>query len=153
MSKHTARREYIQHQWNQLENTATEQGRFEDYDEYEYIMLKRMKKWRRGMREWIYDAYQSVMGWNRNPLRHIKDVNTRHLVTQVLCWMWCIVFSIWVGSWTVFGYTAIAHLIVIAAIFITVGTFKVAEARPEFFTRGTKTLKYEEIAGKYEDIW
>ena len=83
MSKHTARRQYIQHQWNKLENTALEQGRFEDYDEYEYIMLKRLKKWRRGMREWIYDTYNSVMGWEKNPLRHIKDFNTRHLVTQV----------------------------------------------------------------------
>ena len=86
MSKHTARREYIQHQWNKLENTATEQGRFEDYDEYEYIMLKQMKKWRRGMREWIYDAYTSVMGWDRNPLRHIKDFNTSFKATGTDTW-------------------------------------------------------------------
>ena len=26
-----------------------------------------------------------------NPLRHIPDTNTRHMVLQVLAWMWCIV--------------------------------------------------------------
>ena len=104
------------------------------------------------MREWIYDNNNSVMGWDRSPLRHIKDFNTSHMVTQFLCWMWCIVFSMLVGSWTVFGYTAVAHVVFVAAIFITVATFKVAEVKPEFFTRGTKTLKYEDIQGKYEDI-
>jgi len=71
---------------------------------------------KRNLAEWIYDAYTSVTGWEKNPLRHIQDFNTRHMVTQVLCWMWCVTFSILVGSWTVFGYTAIAHLIFIAAI-------------------------------------
>lgn len=83
--------------------------------------------------EWIYDAYTSVMGWEKNPLRYIQDFNTRHMVTQVLCWMWCVTFSILVGSWTVFGYTAIAHLIFIAAIFITVATFETAKRRPQSF--------------------
>lgn len=85
------------------------------------------------MREFIYDTYNGVMGWDKNPLRHIRDFNTRHFVTQVLAWMWCIVFSILVGSWTVFGYTAIAHLIFIAAVFITVATFETAKRNPDSF--------------------
>jgi hypothetical protein len=85
------------------------------------------------MREYIFDAYTSVMDHNKNPLRHIKDFNTRHFVTQVLAWMWCITFSIMVGSWTVFGYTAIAHLIFVAAIFITVATFETAKRSPDSF--------------------
>ena len=105
------------------------------------------------MRKFIYETYESVMGWNKNPLRHIQDFNTRHLVTQLLCWMWCIVFSLLVGSWTVFGYTAIAHLIFVMAIFITVATFETAKRKPEFFHKGSKVLNYEKIQSKYEDIW
>ena len=105
------------------------------------------------MRKFIYEMYESVMGWNKNPLRHIQDFNTRHLVTQLLCWMWCIVFSLLVGSWTVFGYTAVAHLIFIAAIFITVATFETAKRKPEYFHKASKVLNYEKIQGKYEDIW
>jgi len=105
------------------------------------------------MRKFIYDSYEGVMGWNRNPLRHIKDFNTRHMVTQILAWMWCITFSLLIGSWTVFGYTAVAHFVFIVAIFITVGTFETAKRRPEFFHDAQKTLNYEKIQARYEDIW
>ena len=71
------------------------------------------------------------------------------MVTQVLCWMWCIVFSILMGSWTVFGYTAIAHLVFVAAIFVTVASFETAKRNPKFF----KGQDYEKLMGKYDDIW
>ena len=101
------------------------------------------------MKKFIYESYEGVMGWNKNPLRHIEDFNTRHMVTQVLCWMWCIVFSILMGSWTVFGYTAIAHLVFVAAIFVTVASFETAKRNPKFF----KGQDYEKLMGKYDDIW
>ena len=85
------------------------------------------------MREFIYNSWNGVMNSNYNPLRHIPDLNTRHLVLQVLAWMWCIVFAIIVGSWTVFGVSAVMHVILLAAIAITVGTFEVARKNPSFF--------------------
>ena len=48
-----------------------------------------------------------------NPLKYIPDLNTRHMVMQVLAWMWCIVFSMYFGSMWVFGITAIAHVFII----------------------------------------
>ena len=36
----------------------------------------------------VYDTWQSIMNYERNPLRHIPDLNTRHMVMQVLAWMW-----------------------------------------------------------------
>ena len=68
------------------------------------------------MREFIYNSWNGVMDSNYNPLRHIPDLNTRHLILQVLAWMWCIVFAIMVGSWTVFGVSAVVHVILLAAI-------------------------------------
>ena len=53
------------------------------------------------MKEFIYDSWNSVMDAKHNPLRHIKDIQVRHLVLQVLAWRWCIIFAIMVGSWTV----------------------------------------------------
>ena len=85
------------------------------------------------MRELVYDSWNGVMNMNVNPLRHIPDTNTRHMVLQVLAWMWCIVFSLYVGSFWVFGISAIAHVMVLAAIAITVGTFETARRNPEFF--------------------
>ena len=85
------------------------------------------------MREFIYDSWNSVMNMDKNPLRHIPDTNTRHMVLQVLAWMWCIVFSLYFGSMWVFGLTAIAHVILLAAIVVTVATFETAKHKPMFF--------------------
>ena len=79
------------------------------------------------MTEFIYDCWNGVMNHNKNPLKHIPDLQVRHLVLQILAWMWCIVFSFYVGSWMVFGVSAVAHLLVIAGICITVATFKTAK--------------------------
>ena len=79
------------------------------------------------MRQFIYDSWNGVMDANINPLRHIPDTNTRHMVLQVLAWMWCIVFSMYMGSIFVMGVTMIAHVLVLAAIVITVATFETAK--------------------------
>ena len=87
------------------------------------------------MRQFIVDSWNSVMDYDRNPLRHIPDTNTRHMVLQVLAWMWCIAFSMFFGSMWIFGITAIAHVFILAAIVITVATFETAKRKPTFFLR------------------
>ena len=87
------------------------------------------------MRELIYNTWNSVMDSSINPLSNIPDLETRHMVMQVLAWMWCIIFSMWCSSITVFGISTLAHTLLIAGIAITVGTFKLAENRPTFFIR------------------
>ena len=85
------------------------------------------------MREFVYDSWNGVMNAERNPLRHIPDTNVRHMVMQVLAWMWCITFAMLIGSWTVFAISAVAHVFLIAAIVITVATFETAKRKPQFF--------------------
>ena len=79
------------------------------------------------MRQFIYDSWNGVMDADINPLKHIPDTNTRHMVLHVLAWMWCIVFSMYMGSIFVMGVTMIAHVLVLAAIVITVATFETAK--------------------------
>tara|TARA_B100001057_G_C22668175_1_gene878725 strand:- start:455 stop:763 length:309 start_codon:yes stop_codon:yes gene_type:complete len=81
----------------------------------------------------IKNTYNMIMNSTRNPLSNIGDVNTRHLVMQVLAWMWCIIFSMSVGSILVFQISAIAHALVIAGVFITFGTFETAKRKPNYF--------------------
>ena len=61
----------------------------------------------------VHDTWQMIMNHQRNPLKYIPDLNTRHMVMQVLAWMWCIVFSMYFGSMWVFGITAIAHVFIL----------------------------------------
>ena len=85
------------------------------------------------MREFIYDSWNGIMNADINPLKHIPDIDTRHMVLQVLAWMWCIVFSMYVGSIFVMGVTMIAHVIFLAAIVITVATFEAAKKNSNIF--------------------
>ena len=87
----------------------------------------------RGRRIAMIKIYNLVMDSRHNPLSHIPDTNTRHLVMQVLAWMWCIIFSMWMGSILVFGVSATIHAILLAGVFITVSVFETAKRRPDYF--------------------
>ena len=81
----------------------------------------------------IKQTWALVMDSERNPLRHIPDINTRHMVMQVLAWMWCIIFSMWMGSILVLGVSATVHALLISGVFVTVATFETARRKPEYF--------------------
>ena len=88
---------------------------------------------RNGRKIAIIKIYYLVMDSRYNPLANIPDTSTRHLVMQMLAWMWCIVFSMWMGSIVVFGVSAIVHAILLAGVFITVGVFETAKRQPVHF--------------------
>jgi hypothetical protein len=50
------------------------------------------------------------------------------MMMQVLAWMWSAIFSISLGSYFVFGVTAIGHMLVIAGVFTTMMVFQRAGA-------------------------
>jgi len=77
--------------------------------------------------------YNLIMDSKHNPLSYIPDTNTRHLVMQILAWMWCIIFGMSVGSITVFGISAIALALLLAGVFITAGVFETARRKPQYF--------------------
>lgn len=85
------------------------------------------------MRKFIYNSWNSVMDYEKNPLSSIPDLGTRHMIMQILAWVWCIAFAMLVGSWTVFGISAVGHVLILGAVVITVGTFETAKRKPEAF--------------------
>ena len=79
-------------------------------------------------------VWNSVMNSNYNPISNVQNMEVRHLVMQILAFMWSGVFSIYiVNSLGVFKYTAIAHALLIAAIFVTAFVFQTAKNKPEVF--------------------
>ena len=74
-----------------------------------------------------------IMDSRHNPLSQIPDNNTRHLIMQILAWIWCVIFSFWMGSIVIFGVSALIHAILLAGIFITFGVFETAKRRPQYF--------------------
>ena len=79
------------------------------------------------------NLYKLIMDSRHNPLRNIPDMNTRHMIMQVLAWMWCIIFSMYLGSIIAFGISAVIYALLIAGVFITAGVFETAKRRPQYF--------------------
>ena len=101
------------------------------------------------MRSVVKNTWNVVMEHQHNPLKHIGDIQVRHMLLQILAWMWCITFSLYFGSFIVFGYTVVAHFLIVLSVVVTVVTFKKAES----FKHHDGTLNYEKAQGRYEDIW
>jgi hypothetical protein len=89
------------------------------------------------MRKTIVSAWGFLFDSEASPLRHIPNLNTRHMVLQLLGWMWAIAFSIAVGSYTVFEISLLGHAVLIAAAAITVATYTTAAKRPGLFVTGS----------------
>jgi len=106
---------------------------FKDIVDANYPIKVTFEKGVYPMRTLIVDSWNHIMNHELNPLRHIPDLQTRHVVMQFLAWMWCIIFSMSLGSITVFGVSAVAHALLIAGIVITVGTFETAKRKPQYF--------------------
>ena len=85
------------------------------------------------MKEFIYNSWNVVMYHEKNPLSAIPDFSTRHMIMQVLAWMWCIVFGIIVGSMYAGVFSMVLHTLLLGAVAITVATFETAKRKPEYF--------------------
>ena len=82
----------------------------------------------------IKKIWSSIVDPNVNPLSNITNLKVRHMVMQILAFMWSGVFSLYiVDSIFVFGITSIAHVLFIAAIFITAFVFNTAKNRPQIY--------------------
>jgi len=84
------------------------------------------------MRNFVVECWNGVMNFNHNPLKNIPDLQVRHLILQILAWMWCITFSLFFSSWYIFGISVVAHFVLILAIVVTVATFVSTERMYRF---------------------
>ena len=84
------------------------------------------------IKNFVINSWDGIMNQWYNPLKYIPDLQVRHMVLQILAWLWCIAFSLYFASWSVFGITVVSHFVLIAAIVVTVATFKISEATYRF---------------------
>lgn len=74
----------------------------------------------------VTSAWDVIMNETKNPLRNLP-IQTAHMFMQLLAWMWSTIFSLAIGSYFVFGVTAVGHMLIIAGIFVTMVIFRNAE--------------------------
>ena len=83
--------------------------------------------------KFVVYLWDYVFNHRISPLRHIPDVAVRHMILQVLGWMWAISFSVAVGSYTILAASLIGHAVLISAAAITVATYTAASKAPKVF--------------------
>ncbi len=89
------------------------------------------------MRSSIVYAWNYIFDHETSPLRHIPDIGVRHMILQVLAWMWAIAFSVAIGSYTFLAASLLGHAVLIAAVVVTVATYTTAAVKPEVFRTGS----------------
>tara|TARA_E500000318_G_C3448693_1_gene167934 strand:+ start:61 stop:384 length:324 start_codon:yes stop_codon:yes gene_type:complete len=85
------------------------------------------------LRKFIYDSWNTVFDHRLSPLKNIPDVHVRHMILQVLAYMWVIAFSVAIGSWSGLLWSMLGHIALLCALTVTVATYKVAEKKPQVF--------------------
>ncbi|WP_170514424.1 hypothetical protein [Ruegeria atlantica] len=75
----------------------------------------------------VKSTWDSVMDETKNPLKSYS-LSTAHMLMQMLAWMWSAIFSLMIGSYFVFGITAVGHMLLIGGLFVTLVVFQKAEA-------------------------
>jgi hypothetical protein len=85
------------------------------------------------MKNIILASWNFIFDYNKSPLRNIPEGNIRHMVYQVLGWMWAIAFSIATGTYAFMGVNLIAHAVLIGAAALTVATYTTASLKPNAF--------------------
>ena len=99
------------------------------------------------MKEFILNSWDAVMDNHHNPLRHL-DLASQHYFMQVLGWMWSMVFSLSFLSIFQFGFTWLAHLLVIGGIAMTVAIFREADKQV-----GVAPVPSGELSGASRCVW
>ena len=98
-----------------------------------HVVVVKLINERNNMTSFIIDWWNLIMDHERNPLSNIKDLRVRHLVMQILAWMWCIVFTAMTGTWMYLGVNILFHALLLCGIFITVSVFEAAKRKPQIF--------------------
>ena len=88
------------------------------------------------MRKLITDAWNFIFDHEVSPLRHIPNIATRHMILQMLGWMWAVAFAVTLGSYAMLPASLIGHAVLIAAAAITTATYTAAATKPELLVSG-----------------
>jgi hypothetical protein len=89
------------------------------------------------VRSKIVYAWNFIFDHETSPLRHIPDIGVRHMILQVLAWMWAVSFCVAIGSYAFLPASLIGHAVLVAAAAITVATYAAAATKPEVFRSGS----------------
>jgi hypothetical protein len=76
---------------------------------------------------WLYYSFDSIMNLKYNPFRYIGNISLQYYFMTALSLVWTMAFCGLIAGWSQILPLIYGHVGVLAAIFLTYGTFKDAE--------------------------
>ncbi len=98
----------------------------------------------------IRQMYDVVMNSDVNPFSALPKM-VRFQYMMILSYLWSAVFTLWIGSYMVFGATVVGHTAVLVAIFFTADIFR--KARAEARNHRDAMRDPEDGTVLYDDVW
>src|SRR5512139_476865 len=89
------------------------------------------------MQKFIAESWNFIFNHEVSPLRNIPDVATRHMILQILGWMWAVAFAVASVTYVLLPASLIGHAALIAAAAITTATYTAAACKPDLFASGS----------------
>ena len=71
----------------------------------------------------VKSMWSSVMDPEKTPLRHLPKM-VRFQIMTYLAVMWCMIFSVSTGLYTILGPSLIIHVLFLIGVFFTFKTFR-----------------------------
>ena len=97
--------------------------------------------------------WNSVMTIEHSPLRNL-DPMVAHMVFQCLFFIWSGLFAVMVGSYVVFGISAIVHMALITGVTLTAVVFRQSEKNPESVNKLFKLRPgYHSVSRTRQVMW
>lgn len=90
--------------------------------------------------KFVYDSWNYIFDHEKSPLKNIPDITVRHMVLQMLAYMWVVAFAIFIGSLNGIIWSLLGHIALITAVTVTVATYRVADSSPDTFIRMAGSL-------------
>ena len=90
--------------------------------------------------KYVHDSWNYIFDHEKSPLKNIPDIGVRHMVLQMLAYMWVVAFAIFIGSLNGIVWSLLGHIALIVAVTVTAATYKVAESKPDTLLRMAGSL-------------
>ena len=90
--------------------------------------------------KYVYDSWNYIFDHEKSPLKNIPDITVRHMVLQMLAYMWVVAFAIFIGSLNGIVWSLLGHIALIVAVTATVATYREAETNPDRIMRMAGSL-------------
>ena len=95
----------------------------------------------------LVNLYNLIFDAQKNPLWKLP-MTVRFQIMMILSFMWSIIFSGIIGTWSYFGYSVILHIPIVFGVVYTSWIFNKSQNKSP-----RDLIKRDDSTAMYDDVW